>query len=214
MKKGFIESFTSISSILHNKSARSSASISTQSSFFLRFDFLAKMFPELYFRRMSEKISRPYNSLVSLDMKFLSFKTLSWRMPLPLYLISHKNFFNKKDCFDCKNCPLFWHALCAFSCKSVWRGLSLLEEAVTVTEKIFDTHFISRSFRNIQELLRFCIARTFPLDRGSCFGSLFRLKKIFLFYPFFIYAFFILRFPWFEIEIFLAVFMICQGMIP
>ena len=127
MKNGFIESFNSISSILHNKSARSSVSISTQSSFFLRFDFLAKMFPELYFRRMSEKISQPYNSLVSLDMKLLSFKTLSWRMSLPLYLISHK-----KDCFDCKNCPLFWHALCAFSCKSVWRGLSLLEEAVTV----------------------------------------------------------------------------------
>ena len=32
---------------------------------------------------------------------FLSFKTLSWKMSVPLYLILHKNVFNKKDSFDC-----------------------------------------------------------------------------------------------------------------
>ena len=53
MTKGFIELFTFMSVILHNKSARVFVSISTRSSFSLSLEFLTKMFPELYFRRRS-----------------------------------------------------------------------------------------------------------------------------------------------------------------
>ena len=110
----------------------------------------------------------------------------------------------------------------------VGRGLSLLVEAVTVDggkmsaddfrvlvePNVFDIRFINSSCKGIQELLPFCIVGTFPLGRGSCYESLFRFKKIFSFYPFFIYVFFILRFRQFEIQVILAVFMIFQGMIP
>ena len=143
-------------------------------------------------------------------MKFLTFKKLSWKMSLSLYLISHKNFFNKKDYFGFKNCPLLWRALCALSHKSIWRGLTLLEEAVTVdggkmSADYFGVLLEQKKFLTLIVLA--AVAGAFKncsiLHRWNLSTRHFPFKKIFSFYPFFFFffnVFLILRFRWFELQ--------------
>ena len=126
--KGFIELFT-MSVILHNKSVRFFVSITTKPDFPLSFDFLTEMFPELYFRWRSEKISRSQGSFVTDDMKFYHSKHYLQRCHSQCIYYHTKTFLTKKTLWIAKLPSI---VLCAFSHKSIWRGLSLLEEAVTV----------------------------------------------------------------------------------